>query len=231
MLSPSEPDAASDGAMISRFLLPKSISPVTVPTFSIAPVSSLSSTRNFIAASCIPLNISDISFLVFSAASPIRVIRRSVAAKSLNIALPAKPAIRVVYRFPRASRPRPAAAVVALTTFIARSLRRANSDILDPYWRALAVRLPARLMSISVVRRFAMLLPQLLCQAQQLPERQLLQVGHIKTLGKIDDEVTERRRQRHQVAPGQRSPSQGHPFCSQCWTAAQGLQGGSCKAV
>lgn len=46
-----------------------------------------------------------------------------------------------------------------------------------------------------------MLLPQLLCQAQQLPERQLLQVGHIKTLGKIDDKVTQRRRQRHQVAP------------------------------
>ncbi|HHT3375925.1 TPA: hypothetical protein ACTYEM_005936, partial [Klebsiella oxytoca] len=61
-----------------------------------------------------------------------------------------------------------------------------------------------------------MLLPQLFCQAQQLPERQLLQVGHIKTLRQIDDEITERRRQRHQVAPGQRSPSRGHPFCSRC---------------
>ncbi|VGB05159.1 Uncharacterised protein [Klebsiella pneumoniae] len=55
-----------------------------------------------------------------------------------------------------------------------------------------------------------MLLPQLLCQAQQLPERQLLQVGHIKTLGQIDDEVTERRRQRHQFAPAMRSPKSGH---------------------
>ncbi|VFZ94979.1 Uncharacterised protein [Klebsiella pneumoniae] len=55
-----------------------------------------------------------------------------------------------------------------------------------------------------------MLLPQLLCQAQQLPERQLLQVGHIKTLGKIDDKVTQRRRQRHQVAPVTQSPKAGH---------------------
>lgn len=55
-----------------------------------------------------------------------------------------------------------------------------------------------------------MLLPQLLCQVQQLPERQLLQVGHIKTLGKIDDEITERRRQRHQVAPAKQSPKAGH---------------------
>ncbi|STT92439.1 Uncharacterised protein [Klebsiella pneumoniae] len=55
-----------------------------------------------------------------------------------------------------------------------------------------------------------MLLPQLLCQAQQLPERQLLQVGHIKTLGKIDDEITERRRQRHQIAPATLSPKAGH---------------------
>ena len=91
--SPEPPDAAIDAARLFLFLKPKSISPVTVPIFSTAPITSLSSTLNLMAASCIPPNISAISARVFSAARPIRVIRRSVWANSRSMAPPANPAI------------------------------------------------------------------------------------------------------------------------------------------